>query len=190
MTRLDSELSGAGHSAIVVMLWMRRMVSSWVKPEQSQTDGKIKAQLVRAKPAVGAAGGVLSPRSGSEWEGSRQEERLGPETSGELKRRRGARRLYSALPALLSDWLRASPSRFPPWSSSEHAHTWKRATHTSGNQFPQQVGENRLSVEGPSLKYDILLSLCSTESVFVEIKEGGNKRAFKWRSVEAEENMC
>lgn len=28
MTRLESELSGAGHSAIVVMLWMRRMVSS------------------------------------------------------------------------------------------------------------------------------------------------------------------
>lgn len=114
MTRLDSELSGAGHSAIVVMLWMRRMVSSWVKPERSRTDGKIKAQLVRAEPAVGAAGGALSPRSGSESEGSRQEERLGPETSGELKRRRGARRLYSALPALLSDWLLASPSRFPP----------------------------------------------------------------------------
>lgn len=105
------------------------MVSSWVNPEQSQTDGKIKAQLVRAKPAVGAAGRALSPRSGSESEGSQKKERLGPETSGELKQRRGARRLYSALPAPLSDWLLASPSRFPPWSSSEHAHTWKRDTH-------------------------------------------------------------
>lgn len=135
MTRLETEFSGAGHSAMVVMLWMRRIFFptfvKTVREKNKQTVISSKLfQRSRLKLWDKADEGdpVSLPKRLSRGEESRQS-CVADEERAVYWLRRGARSFYSARSLVTSDWAPVVPP--PPSLVRPRLHVDMRAIHTS-----------------------------------------------------------
>lgn len=137
MTRLETDFSGAGHSAMVVMLWMRRIFSppTFVKTVREKKQTVISSKLFQRSrlklwDKADDVDPVSLPKRLSRGEEYRQSCGADEEQAANWLRR-SARRFYSVRPVVTSDWALVAPHPHPPSLVRSRLHVDMRAIHTS-----------------------------------------------------------